>query len=113
MNNLECLSELAEKDNFGPDNFIYTGVLDEELKKKLSSTFLDAINMFKGACESQVSNEVLLSLLKEQVSRFDRDLLDTEDAENLASNFEKIMDCIGLESSDGILNNWMYDFDPS
>lgn len=48
-----------------------------------------------------------------EIARFDRDELETEDAEQLAGNFERIMDCIGLESSNGILNTWMYGFDPS
>jgi hypothetical protein len=40
-------------------------------------------------------------------------MLRTQDAEQVAGTFEEIMDCIGLESSDGILNTWMYSFDPT
>jgi hypothetical protein len=37
--------------------------------------------------------------------------LDTIDKERICLYFEEIMDIIGLTSSDGILNKWMYGFD--
>ncbi len=111
MEQLKSLEALEQKDNFGPDNCLYTGVQDEELKKILSSQFSVVIEKFKATCQSNVSSDEYLKLLKETIKTFDRNSLDTEDAENLALNFEKIMDCIGLESSEGILNEWMYGFD--
>ena len=38
---------------------------------------------------------------------------DTEDRERLCSYFEELMDIVGLESSGGHLNNFMYGFDPN
>jgi 16S rRNA processing protein RimM len=35
-------------------------------------------------------------------------LSDTEDRERAAAHCEKIMDVLGIGSSDGVLNNWMY-----
>jgi hypothetical protein len=46
------------------------------------------------------------------LKNFDR-AADTEDRERVCMNMEKIMDIVGLESSDGLLNNWLYGFDPS
>ncbi len=112
MKSIQNLEELQNKDNFGPTNFLYTGVQDEELKKSLSIQFAQVIDKFKAASKSNAPESDLLDLLKGTISSFDRNTLDTEDAENLALNFEKIMDCIGLESSEGILNEWMYGFDP-
>ena len=37
--------------------------------------------------------------------------LDTEDRERVCSYFEELMDIVGLESSDGLLNDFMYGFD--
>ena len=40
-------------------------------------------------------------------------ILDTEDRERVCSYFEELMDIVGLENSDGQLNNFMYGFDPN
>ena len=38
--------------------------------------------------------------------------LDTEDRERVCAYFEELMDIVGLESSGGQLNKFMYGFDP-
>ena len=40
-------------------------------------------------------------------------ILDTEDRERVCHYFEELMDIVGLQSSDGLLNNFMYGFDPT
>lgn len=111
-NAIQMLDTMLSEDNFGPDNFLYSGVLDESLKNKLSIKFSEIILDFKKLVLSDAaSSEQLLKLLDLSINKFDRESLDTEDAENLAAQFEKIMDCVELESSEGILNDWMYGFD--
>ena len=39
--------------------------------------------------------------------------LDTEDRERICTYFEELMDIVGLESSGGYLNDFMYGFDPT
>jgi hypothetical protein len=39
--------------------------------------------------------------------------LDTEDRERVCSYFEELMDIVGLESSGGHLNDFMYGFNPT
>ncbi len=39
--------------------------------------------------------------------------LDTEDRERVCNYFEELMDIVGLESSGGHLNDFMYGFDPT
>ncbi|MFR9719032.1 DUF4844 domain-containing protein [Aeromonas diversa] len=107
---IELLEALEKRDNFCSDGFLYTGVLDEQLKLKLSNQFGATISEFKKCVLNGASKEDLLYLLEIQINSFEREELETEDAENLASNFEKIMDCVGLESSEGILSDWMYGF---
>jgi Domain of unknown function (DUF4844) len=110
-NAIQMLDNMLNEDNFGPDNFLYSGVLDESLKKKLSIEFSGIILDFKKLVASGASSEQLLKLLDLSINKFDRESLDTEHAENIAAQFEKIMDCVELESSEDILNNWMYGFD--
>ena len=38
--------------------------------------------------------------------------LDTEDREMALTHIEQVMDAVGLESSGGMLNEWLYGFDP-
>lgn len=37
---------------------------------------------------------------------------DTEERERFCGYLEQIMDTVGIESSDGLLNSWLYGFDP-
>ncbi|HBI02132.1 DUF4844 domain-containing protein, partial [uncultured Flavobacterium sp.] len=39
--------------------------------------------------------------------------LDTEDREQVCVYFEELMDIVGLESSNGQLNKFLYGFDPN
>lgn len=113
MKPVEELTLLKAKDLFGPNGFLYAGVLDEELKERLKCQFSQVLDKFILAATEDWPPEDMLNLLKVELTSFNREVLDTEDAENLAGNFEKIMDCIGLDSSGGALNDWMYGFDPS
>ena len=107
------LESLAAADNFGADGALYTGVHDPVQRAKLNSQFHTTVKKFISSVERQSTEQEYLTLLASEIAQFDRDELETEDAEHLAGNFERIMDCIGLESSDGILNTWMYGFDPN
>lgn len=39
--------------------------------------------------------------------------LDTEDKERVCEYYEEMMDIVELDSSEGILNSWLYGFDPT
>ncbi|TLX49685.1 hypothetical protein CWC31_15575 [Pseudoalteromonas ruthenica] len=104
------LEKLRASDLFGPDGFLYSGVQDPKQKAELSKHFDNVISEFIKLAVAGASKQDYLQLLQLSMQDFDRDALDTEDAENIASNFEKIMDCIELDSSYGALNDWMYGF---
>lgn len=102
------LQQLAAQDNFAPTGLLYTGVHDPILREKLNAQFSLAVAHFIAAVDGKASNDQYLALLKTEINHFERAKLETDDAEQVGTNFEHIMDCIGLESSDGILNDWMY-----
>jgi hypothetical protein len=56
-----------------------------------------------------------LEAIKTGLSRFSDVYLDldTEDRERVCVYFEELMDIVGLESSNGQLNMFMYGFDPT
>lgn len=111
---IENLANLASKDNFSEEQgtLFYTGVHDPLLRAHLNRQFNSVVRSFIAAVGNGATREQFLELLRTGIYAFNRSELDTEDAERVAGNFEKIMDCIGLKSSGGILNKWMYDFDP-
>jgi hypothetical protein len=110
---IQNLSNLAERDNFAEEEgTLYTGVHDPVLRANLNNRFKSAIEAFTKAVKNKATKDQYIELLRTSLKSFDRSTLDTEDAEHVAGNFEKIMDCIGLESSQGILNAWMYGFNP-
>jgi hypothetical protein len=110
---IQKLAILAEEDNFAEEKgTLYTGVHDPILRASLNSKLNSAIRAFIKAVKNKATKDQCIDLIRNSINDFDRSALDTEDAERVAGNFEKIMDCIGLESSEGILNKWMYGFDP-
>ena len=104
------LHALAQQDHFAADGMLYTGVQDPVQRKRLNAQVFLSIQKFKVAYQNNASKQAYLTLLASEIATYPR--ADTEDAERVAMVFEKMMDCVGLESSNGILNTWMYGFDP-
>ena len=110
---IEKLKTLSLQDNFkAEENDLYTGVHEPLLKDNLNKKFKSVIDSFIHAIENKTSKSEYIDLLRKSINNFNRYNLDTEDAEHVAYNFKEIMDIIGLDSSEGILNEWLYDFDP-
>ena len=107
------LQALADRDNFAPNGILYTGVQDPAQRVDLNTRFKLAVSRFISAVENKSTKDEYLALMASEIKKFERTDLETEDAEQVGTNFEHIMDCIGLESSEGILNDWMYGFDPT
>jgi len=109
---IQALRKLAGKDNFAEDpGTLYTGVQDPIVRAELDAKFDHAVELLVSAARGGASTSEYLEIIETQINGFDRDALDTEDAEHVASNFEQAMDLLGIESSDGVLNKWMYGSD--
>jgi hypothetical protein len=92
---------------------LYAGVSDGPLKARLNTKVDATAVALADATVAKASTSQLLEILKEQLAGIDRDALDTEDAERVANLFEQMLDGLGIQSSDGILNDWLYGFDPA
>ncbi|WP_074987982.1 DUF4844 domain-containing protein [Rufibacter ruber] len=92
----------------------YPGLADPEVKPLLTDLINQSVDDFK---EVAVSDQPTEKQFQEKISiglsRFTPLQLDTEDRERVCAYYEELMDMVGLESSGGILNNWMYGFDPA
>jgi len=53
----------------------------------------------------------VLSEFRRTLTEFDT--ADSEERDQLLMYLQRIMDIVGIESSDGLLNNWRYGFDPT
>lgn len=115
------LSELFEKFKL-KEKFIqeegstYPGIAEE----KLRPIFTEKINLvaedFQKVAEGKdPTQEKYLKAIDQGLDRFRKVYLDldTEDRERVCQYFEELMDIVGLESSGGRLNKFMYGFDPS
>lgn len=111
---LENLEHMKAREYFSPDSSgLYTGVRSEVFKLQLETQYQAAITAFINHTKSGATERSYQELVKKSISTFKRDMLDTEDAVRVATNFEKLMDAIGLFSSGGAINIWMYGFDPT
>jgi hypothetical protein len=106
---VQRLSAMLGTEKFGMDFvYIYPGCPDPELRRDLNAKMDDVIRQFIDAAEKHATKGQYLDLLKRSILRFDRNELDSEECDRIGHWFERIMDCVGLESSEGALNTWRY-----
>ena len=110
----EKFAQFIEKKKFVAENY-YNGVANE----KMRSIFTEKINKVASDFQSVATagnptDKKYQEKIKIGLSRF-ADVymkLDTEDRERVCTYFEELMDIVGLNSSNGQLNTFMYGFDP-
>ena len=114
MNKIE---EFKKKEKFGADSqLFYPGIADSKMLPILTELINKSAGDFKEVAltdkptESEYQKKIRIGL--KRFSEFYNDL-DTEDRERICCYYEELMDIVGLESSDGQLNDFMYGFDPS
>lgn len=113
-NAMTKFDEFKSKEKFlQDDKLFYPGIGDPNLKPVLTEKINLAADDFKKLADKEnVTDKEYQNAIKIGLDRF-ADLylqLDTEDRERVCSYFEELMDIVGLESSDGHLNNFMYGF---
>lgn len=92
---------------FYPDD-MYTGAWPEEVRPVLEAILNQSADEFLAITEAGPTQESYLQALAAGLARIDGDELDSEDRERVAGQYERLMDIVGLESSEGQLNRFMY-----
>lgn len=117
INAMNQFQNFKNKEKFLPDNTIfYPGIGDEKLKPILTEKINLATDDFIKVAESKNSTDKdYQNAIKTGLNRFSEIYLklDTENRERICAYFEELMDIVGLESSNGQLNDFMYNFDPN
>jgi hypothetical protein len=106
---LQRLSALRSEAKFNEEN-LYPGAPTEEIRmnaEQAVNALLDRLSA--GLPESPRKSYVLSEFLK-MLKAFDDE--DTEEREQACTYCERVMNILGIESSDGTLNTWLYGFDP-
>lgn len=114
---LDKFETFKHKEKFLPDSAIYyTGIADELLKPVLVEKLNQVADDFRQVAESgEATDEAYREKIQIGLESF-RDVylrLDTEDKERVCLYFEELMDIVGLESSNGLLNEFVYGFNMS
>ncbi len=116
-NAMNQFEQFKAKEKFVEDmSSFYPGIADPKLKPVLTNKINLAADDSKEVAESndptaEKYQEKIGIGLKQFAELYIQ--LDTEDRERICSYFEELMDIVGLESSAGQLNTFMYGFDPS
>ena len=112
MNKFE---EFISKEKFLPDSkILYPGIGDEKLKPILTELINESAKDFQNiAVKGIASDNDYQNAIEKGLNRFSKIYLelDTENRERICAYFEELMDIVGLESSGGLLNEFMYGFD--
>ena len=96
-------------------NESYTGLGKPLLKSKLVELTNQSADEFATTLRHEPTEMTLQENIRTGLARFNLYYLDldTEDREKVCSYFEELMDCVGLKSSNGVINKWLYGFDPN
>ncbi len=107
---IQQLEKFKTQDHFAGDGQLYTGVQEPALAISLNRKVADTAQAFIALYQqkNEPTKAELLHVLAHGISQIDPDKLDTEDREQVATTFESFLDIVGLESSEGILNKWVY-----
>ena len=89
----------------------YPGAPDEAVRARCEARVNELLDALIRGWPQQTTTDLVLSKFREYLPNFDHE--DTEERERACGYCEKIMAILGIESSQGVLNNWLYGFDPN
>lgn len=113
---MDKLQQFKAKEKFVVDEQSnYSGLANPALRSILNEKMNRAAGDFQALAKRGATETEYQDAIKAGLGRFDDVYpeLDTEDRERVCHYFEELMDMVGLESSGGHLNNFMYGFDPN
>jgi hypothetical protein len=78
------------------------------------SILKNSVTEFQDVVKQNGNDDVFRAVISSTIEKIEGNetSLDTEDKEAICLYFEKMMDAVELESSGGILNTWLYGFNP-
>lgn len=107
---VEKLEAFKAKDKFYPDtSLFYPGLMDTTSKPLFVKLINAAADDFKKVVESGVTTEANYhKAIDTAIKRFGFHYVDTEDRERVGRYLEELMDIVGLQSSGGRIDRFVY-----
>jgi hypothetical protein len=92
------------------EELLYPGAPTEEIRKSAEFAINKMLDRLNSGLPGSPRKSYVLSEFLEMLEAFDGQ--GTEEREKACAYCERVMDLLGIESSDGVLNTWLYGFDP-
>jgi hypothetical protein len=91
----------------------YQGLSVPNLKSHFTELLNKSADEFIQVSQNHPTDQKYQQKIKIGLERFNPNYseLDTEDREKICGYVAELMNCVGLKSSDGIINKWLYGFD--
>lgn len=113
--NEQVVSELevlfTQKKFIEDSSIMYPGAPDEATRISAEEIINDLTSRILLGIVEKPTKAYVLSQIKLSLGQFGS--LDSEDADRALRYMERIMDILGIESSDGLINEWRYGFEPA
>lgn len=105
---LSQLQAFKAQAKFDADS-MYTGAWPAEIRPVLNAVLNQSTDAFiRITTAPQPTQEQYLQAMAAGLAKIDADVLDTEDRERVAEQYQALMDIVGLPSSEGQLNKFVY-----
>ena len=90
---------------------LYPGAPTEEVRAECEGRLNDLVDRLLRMLEADPRKAVALEEFRKVLPYFE--MHDSEERDRVCSYLEQIMDILGIDSSDGLVNIWRYGFDPA
>jgi hypothetical protein len=105
---IEKLLELRRQDKFAEIEDQYTGINPIENQPIANQIINESIDAIIEILNDSPTKAKILEVYKRDIIKFDEVASDTEDRETVCVYYSKIREIIGFDSTDDILNDWLY-----
>ena len=106
---LQGLSALQSEPKFHPEH-LYPGARTEEVRRNAEAAINALLGRLRVGLPASPRKSYVLSECLDMLKAFEGK--DTEEREQACTYCERVMELLGIESSDGLLDTWLYGFDP-
>jgi hypothetical protein len=89
---------------------VYPGAPDEIIRVRCESTLNGLVDRLIAGLPQNPTKAYVLGEFRATLEHFAAE--DSEERDRVALYLERVMDIVGIQTSDGLLNQWRYGFDP-
>jgi hypothetical protein len=108
---LSTLAAFRAEPKFGSQPELgYFGAPNEEVRTRCEAAINQLLDELIAGWDANPTKAFVLAQFERTLEKFN--LEDSEEQDQALSYLERIMDILGIESSDGLLNTWRYGFNP-